>query len=141
TVKMGPADLTILNPILKPLASAELRSGKLDSMTMRVTGREELAAGEMKMVYHDFKINVINAKNKKRGLISVLVNSLIKNKNTDRVGTVFFERLRDRSAINYLVKMTLSGVSSSIGVKKSNKLARKNKQRIRYSPLSQAKTK
>ncbi|MGZ8510097.1 MAG: hypothetical protein ACXWWA_06950 [Chitinophagaceae bacterium] len=141
TVKMGPADLTILNPILKPLASAELRSGKLDSMTMRVTGREELAAGEMKMVYHDFKINVINAKNKKRGLISILVNSLIKNKNTDRVGTVFFERLRDRSAINYLVKMTLSGVSSSIGVKKSNKLARKNKQRIRYSPLSQAKTK
>ncbi len=141
TVQMGPADLTILNPILKPLASAELRSGKLDSMTMRVTGREALAVGEMKMVYHDFKINVINANNKKRGLISLFVNSLIKNKNTDRMGTVFFERLRDRSAINYLVKITLSGVSSSIGIKKSDKLARKNKKQIGKRLLSPANTK
>ena len=59
-VQMGPADLTILNPMLKPLASAELRSGLLDSMTMQVTGREAFAVGDMKMVYHDFKINVIN---------------------------------------------------------------------------------
>lgn len=141
TVQMGPADLTILNPILKPLASAELRSGQLDSMTMRVTGREALAFGEMKMVYHDFKINVINANNKKRGLISFFVNSLVKNKNTDRMGTVFFERLKDRSAINYLVKITLSGVSSSIGIKKSDKLARKNKQQIRNGHRLPANTK
>jgi hypothetical protein len=141
TVQMVPADLTILNPILKPLASAELLSGKLDSMTMRVSGREALAIGEMKMVYHDLKIKVINANNKKRGLISFFVNSLVKNKNTDRTGTVFFERLRDRSAINYLVKITLSGVSSSIGIKKSDKLSRKHKKGIRNSPVSPVKTK
>jgi len=138
---MGPADLTILNSILKPLASAELRSGQLDSMSMRVTGREAFATGEMKMVYRDFKINVINTNNKKRGLISFFVNSLIKNKNTEKMGTVFFKRLRDRSAINYLVKITLSGVSSSIGIKKSDKLARKNKQQIRKSALLPAYTK
>lgn len=141
TVQMGAADLTILNPILKPLASAELRSGQLDSMTMWVTGREALAFGEMKMVYRDFKINVINTNNKKRGVISFFVNSLVKNKNTEKMGTVFFERLRDRSAINYLVKITLSGVSSSIGIKKSDRLARKNKQQIRNTHLLPANTK
>lgn len=134
-VQMGPADLTILNPLLKSLASAELRSGQLDSMAMFVTGREAFAIGEMKMVYHDFKINVINNNtDRKRRLLSFFVNSLIKNKNTDRKGTVFFNRLKDRSAINYLVKITLSGVSSSIGIKKSDKLAKKNKQRTAGRP-------
>jgi len=128
-VQMGPADLTILNPVLRPLASAELRSGLLDSMNMHVTGREAFAIGEMKMVYRDFKINVINTNtNKKRGLLSFLANSFVKNKNTEKKGTVFFKRLRDRSAINYLVKITLSGVSSSIGIKKTDRLAKKNKQ-------------
>lgn len=128
-VQMGPADLTILNPVLKPLASAELRSGLLDSMNMHVTGREAFAIGEMKMVYRDFKINVINTNtNKKRGLLSFIANSFVKNKNTDKKGTVFFNRLRDRSAINYLVKITLSGVSSSIGIKKTDRLAKKNRQ-------------
>jgi hypothetical protein len=138
-VKMGPADLTILNHILGPLASAELQSGKLDSMTMNVTGREALALGEMKMVYQDFKLNVLNSNNKKRRLLTFFVNSLIKNKNTDKKGTVFFERLRDRSAINYLVKITLSGVSSSIGIKKSDKQARKHKKKIQrtsFIPVS-----
>ncbi len=133
-VQMGPADLTILNPVLRPLASAELRSGLLDSMNMHVTGREAFAIGEMKMVYHDFKIKVINTNtNKKRGLLSFIANSFVKNKNTEKKGTVFFTRLRDRSAINYLVKITLSGVSSSIGIKKTDRLAKKNKQRMASS--------
>ncbi|HKO78960.1 MAG TPA: hypothetical protein VJU78_01130 [Chitinophagaceae bacterium] len=135
-VQMGPADLTILNPMLRPLASAELRSGLLDSMTMRVTGREAFAIGEMKMVYHDFKIDVINNNtDRKRRLLSFFANSLVKNKNAERKGTVYFNRLRDRSAINYLVKITLSGVSSSIGIKKSDKLAKKSNHKIQ-NPLT-----
>ena len=135
-VQMGPADLTILNPMLRPLASAELRSGLLDSMTMRVTGREAFAIGEMKMVYHDFKIDVINNNtDRKRRLLSFFANSLVKNRNAERKGTVYFNRLRDRSAINYLVKITLSGVSSSIGIKKSDKLAKKSNHKIQ-DPLT-----
>ncbi len=141
-VKMDSADLTMLNPILKPLTSVELKSGRLDSMIMRVVGREALAFGEMKMIYSDLKVRAIVNEEKKRsfmrGIITVFANSLVKNNNTKRTGTVFFERLRDRSAINYLVKITLSGVSSSIGIKKSDKLARKNKNHLinRQIPLA-----
>ena len=131
TVKMDSTDLTVLNPVLKPLALAELKSGYLDSMYMYVVGREEMAYGKMRMAYHDLKVRITERDEKKsvfRGIITFFANSLIKNRNTEKLGTVFFKRLRNRSAVNYLVKITLSGVSSSIGIKKSDRLARKNKQ-------------
>ena len=83
------------------------------------------------MAYHDLKVRIIKNDEKKsvfRGIITFFANSLIKNNNTDKLGTVFFKRLRNRSAVNYLVKITLSGVSNSIGMKKSDRQARKNKQ-------------
>ncbi|WP_276501175.1 DUF748 domain-containing protein [Terrimonas pollutisoli] len=131
TVKMDSTDLTVLNPVLKPLALAELKSGYLDSMYMYVVGREEMAYGKIKMAYHDLKVRIIAKDEKKsvfRGVITFFANSMVKNKNTEKLGTVFFKRLRNRSAVNYLVKITLSGVSSSIGLKKNDRLARKNKQ-------------
>ena len=139
TAQMGAADLTVLNPVLIPLASAELKSGILDTMTLRVAGREYLAFGEMSMYYHDLKVRVVKpGKNRQSfltGIVTFLANTIIKNENKDRTGTVFFQRLRDRSAINYLVKITLSGVTSSIGVKKNKKLIRKYRQEIKARKL------
>ncbi|RZM06751.1 MAG: hypothetical protein EOO88_52890, partial [Pedobacter sp.] len=117
-VDMGPADLTTLNPVLVPLAGAELKSGYLDTLTMVVVGREHLALGEMQMFYHNLKIRIVPKGDHQRktvlsGVIGFLANSiLIKNNNKSRTGTVFFKRIRNRSAINYLVKISLSGVMS-----------------------------
>ena len=133
-VKMDSADLRIFNPVLKPLISAELKSGYLDSMSMRVTGREAFAEGEMKMIYSDLKIRVTGNEQKKQffggKLRSFFANTVVKNQNRKRIGAVFTHRLRDRSAINYLVRITFSGISSSIGLKKTGKLARKNRQQL-----------
>ena len=138
TGQMGPADLTLLNPVLAPLANAELRSGKMDTMSMRVVGREYLAFGEMKMYYHDLKIRVRRPDNRRTfitGLTTFLANTLIKNDNKNRTGTVFNIRWRDRSAINYLVKIALSGMTSSVGVKRNKKLIRKYEKEIRSKKL------
>jgi hypothetical protein len=138
TGQMGAADLTLLNPVLAPLANAELTSGKLDTMSMRVVGREYLAFGEMKMYYHDLKIRVRRPDNKRTfltGLTTFLANTLIKNDNKNRTGTVFNIRWRDRSAINYLVKIALSGMTSSVGVKRNKKLIRKYEKEIRSKKL------
>ena len=129
-VQMDSTDLTVLNPVLKPLALAELKSGYLDSLRMFVVGDDEMAYGKINMNYHNLKVRISRPDEKKtifRGIISFFANSLIKNKNDGKPGTVFFKRIRNRSAVNYLVKITLSGVSSSIGIKKSDRLARKNK--------------
>ncbi|HUM64988.1 MAG TPA: hypothetical protein PLV32_04055, partial [Chitinophagaceae bacterium] len=130
-VKMDSADLRIFNPVLKPLISAELKSGYLDSLSMQVTGREAFADGKIKMIYRDLKIRVTGNENKKQlfggRLRSFFANTVVRNQNKKNTATVFTYRLRDRSAVNYLVKITFSGISSSIGLKKTDREARKNK--------------
>jgi hypothetical protein len=101
---------------------------------MHVIGREAFAEGKMKMIYSDLKIRVTGNEQKKQffgGKIrSFFANTIVKNQNKKRVGAVFTHRLRDRSAINYLVRITFSGISSSIGLKKTGKQARKNRQQM-----------
>lgn len=132
-VHMEQGDLTVLNPILAALARAELKSGVLDSLRMQVSGQESFAYGEMALYYRDLKVRVIRDKPKSLGarLTNFLANTIIKNRNKGKGGTVYVERLRDRSAINYLVKITLSGVMTNVGIKSPNKQARKNKKAIR----------
>jgi hypothetical protein len=136
TVKIKPADLTILNPVLIPLASAKIESGYLDTLSMRATGREYLTMGEMKMFYHDLKIRVLkNSDTTTKSFRTRLLNLIIKNKNTSRTGNVFFIRNRDRSAINYLIKIALSGMASSVGVKSNKKMMRKYKKELEERKL------
>ena len=131
TVRMKPGDLTILNSVLIPLASVKLLSGKLDTLDLRAVGREYLAMGEMKMFYEDLKIQFLkdgieNKKNLRTRLLSFLANTLIIRKNNkSRTGDVFFIRHRDRSAINYLVQITFSGMAGSTGVKNYKKQIRR----------------
>jgi hypothetical protein len=133
--QMGPADLRILNPILVPIAMARIESGKLDTLSMRAVGREYLSLGEMKMYYHDLKVALLKDGNKKKGFLSALANLLIKKKNDSRTGHVFFIRQRDRSAINYLVRIAMSGVTSSIGVKSNRKMIRRYKKELEERQL------
>ncbi|MET0636376.1 MAG: hypothetical protein ABWZ25_10145 [Chitinophagaceae bacterium] len=125
TLQIGKSDLTKLNPVLRPLASAELRSGIIDTLSMDVMGREYYAFGNMTMYYHGLKIRVVRDGTQKKtfftSILSFLVNAIIRNENDSRKSVVYFKRLRDRSAINYLVKTTMDGVITSIGLKRNRK--------------------
>lgn len=131
TVRMRPGSLTYLNPALIPLASLKLKSGYLDTLYMRAYGKDFLSFGEMRMHYHDLRVEFIrNGNETKKGLLSGLMTFIanrfvIRKQNQNRVGTVYFPRLRDRSFINYYIKITMSGVATSVGAKKSRKLVRK----------------
>lgn len=136
TLRMKPVDMRVLNPLLIPVASVKILSGQLDTMSMRAVGREYLSFGEMKMYYHDLKVKLLKDGDvKKNGFFSGFVNFfantfVVKNNNTSRTGVVFYIRDRRRSAINYLLKMAMSGMSSSVGVKSTRKMIRKYKQEI-----------
>jgi hypothetical protein len=136
TLRVKPADMTVLNAALIPLASIKLESGFLDTLTMRAVGREYLSLGEMQMYYHDLKIRFLkNGEETKKtfinSIISFLANSLIiKKNNKSRTGKVFFIRKRDKSAINYLIKIAMSGMASSAGVKSNRKMLRRYKKEL-----------
>ena len=141
TVRMRPHSIMYLNKILPALASLKLQSGYLDTLTMRAVGQEYLSLGEMRMNYHDLKVQFLkNGKEEKKtflqGLMTFIANSfIIKNENKKRVGVVYFPRLRDRSFINYYIKIMMSGVASSVGAKKNKRLMRKYNKQLKVRQL------
>lgn len=141
TVRMRPHSMMYLNQILPALTSVKLQSGYLDTLTMRAIGQEYLSLGEMRMYYHDLKVQFLkNGKEDKKtflqGLKTFIANSfVIKNDNTKRVGVVYFPRLRDRSFINYYIKIATSGIASSVGAKKNKKLMRRYNKQLKVRQL------
>jgi hypothetical protein len=141
TVRMKPHDLQVLNAVFMPLSSVKLQSGYLDTITMRAIAKDNFAYGEMKMYYHDLKIKFLNKGSEiKKGFLSGLktfvANSfIIKNKNSRRTGRVFFLRNRERSVLNYIVKITMSGIASSVGARSNQKILHKYKKELRMRNL------
>ena len=93
------------------------------------------------MNYHDIKVQFLkNGKEEKKtflqGLMTFIANSfIIKNENKKRVGVVYFPRIRDRSFINYYIKIMMSGVASSVGAKKNKRLMRKYNKQLKVRQL------
>lgn len=130
SAQMDGSDLKILNPILGPLASVLIKSGELDSLSMSVSGNEYNASGEMKMIYRDLKIATLNNddKSKKNRFRNFFANTfVIKNKNTSKKSAIFFERMRDRSIFQYIVRIFANGISTSTGLKSNKKTLRRIK--------------
>ena len=141
TLQMRPTSLSFLNPVVVPLSNVRITSGTIDSFHVRAIGRSDLAIGEMKMYYHDLRIQMVKGgDSSKTGLggriVSFLANTfLIRKNNKGRTGIVYLERDRDRSFFNYLVKMTFSGMATSIGIKKNKKYLRQYKKELRERNL------
>ena len=70
------------------------------------------------------------------GLKTFVANSfIIKNRNLKRTGRVFFLRNRERSVLNYIVKIPMSGIASSVGAKSNRKILHKYKKELRLRNL------
>ena len=131
TLRMKPGDLTVLNSALLPTLSVKLLSGTLDTLSMRAVGREYLALGEMIMLYKNLKVQFLkNGKEAKKTLLTRLLTFaantfIIKRNNLNRKGNVFYIRNRDKSAINYLIQIAISGMASSVGAKNNRRMIRR----------------
>lgn len=136
TLRMKPGDLTVLNSALLPTLSVKLLSGKLDTLSMRAVGKEYLALGEMRMLYKNLKVQFLkNGKEAKKTLLTRLLTFaantfIIKRNNLNRTGNVFFIRNRDRSAINYLIQISISGMASSVGAKNNRRMIRRYRKEL-----------
>ncbi|MBD0350607.1 MAG: hypothetical protein ICV65_05585 [Flavisolibacter sp.] len=141
TVRMKPTTLTFINPVLMPMSNVKIVSGTIDSFHLRAIGREHVAIGAMNMYYHNLRIKLIKDGDAEKttfmtNVLSSLINTfLIRKNNNGRNGVVYFERLRDRSFFNYVVKITFSGMVTSIGVVKSRKYLKRYKRLLEEKDL------
>ena len=118
----GPMDLTHFNGILVPMIAAEITSGKLHNLSLEAIANDNYSLGNIRMDYKDVRLRVLNKKtllyvgflNK---LITWAANAfIIRHNNNGRESPVFFERLKEKSATNFLIKTALSGIKSSLGL-------------------------
>ena len=141
TLRVKPTTLTFLNPVLAPLSNVIFKSGTIDSMQLRAIGQENLSLGEMNMYYRNLRIKLVKDGDPTRSsftnkVASFLANALvIRTNNNGKPGIVYFERLRDRSFFNYIIKMTFSGMATSIGVRNNKKYIRNYTRALRERAL------
>ncbi|MCW3074520.1 MAG: hypothetical protein JWP69_1589 [Flaviaesturariibacter sp.] len=141
TLRMKPTTLSFLNPVLAPLSNVILTSGTIDSLNIRAIGKEDLALGEMKMYYRDLRIKLVKDGNAEetsllRRAATFLANALIIKKNGNgRTGLIYYERDKSRSFFNYIIRMTFSGMATSIGAKKNRKYMKQYKAELKERNL------
>ncbi len=136
-LRFRPFKMSSLNPILEPLISAKIKSGQLDTIRLNAIARENVSHGKMKMYYSNLRIQYLNKgsdsiRTFKTKLITFFANEILINRNKKRgYGAVYSERNKERSFINYWLKIALSGVKSSTGVKTNKKVEKSYKRRIK----------
>ncbi len=140
TAQFRPLDIKMISPVLEPLAGIRIKSGFMDTTRVLVHANENFAYGEMEMKYRDLKVQVLKIDEEKGTRVNpvrtFLANTLlIRNKNRKRTGVIIIDRDKERSAINYLVKIAMNGFSDNIGIKNNRReLKKKNLLPVELDP-------
>lgn len=131
----GPMDLSRFNTVLVPLVGAKVFKGHLNSLQVNAIGNNEAAIGSAYMNYRGLNLGLLNKKDlPNQTFMNKLVSRIamafvVRKNNPGKESLVFFERWQEKSAINYIIKTTLEGIKSSIGLPGAKKKLRKYKKR------------
>lgn len=82
--EMGPIDAMSLNKITEPLGMVSIKSGTINSLQFIINGNNYAGTGTSTLLYNNLKIEILKMKNEhliKKGFLSFLANTLIKNDN------------------------------------------------------------
>lgn len=135
-VATGPMQLSKFNTILVPLVGAKVFDGKLNSLRVHAIGNNDAAVGKAFMNYRGLNIGLLNKNDlPHQTFINKLVSKvamafIIRKNNHGKESLVFFQRKQYNSAINYIIKTTLEGIKSSIGLPGTKKKMRRYYKRI-----------
>lgn len=141
SLRIGRFGLPALNGILEPMGSARILSGGMDTVHMNAVGDEYEAWGRMRMYYHDLKVQFLNREDYSRKTIitrfsNFLANTLVlRKRNLKKTGTVYTERIREKSVFNYWIRIALSGMLTNAGIRARSVEERKHHRGIRQREL------
>lgn len=118
-------DATILNKISIPMDLIKVNQGNISSLDFHIKGNNTSAKGDFVMKYDNLKVDVLKRdKNtgevKKRGLISLAANAIVKNSNPDnnnlRKVNPEYERDIYKSFFNLVWKTVFTGMKETVGI-------------------------
>lgn len=82
--KLGAIDATLLNSVSEPLGLVLVKSGKINSLNFDLKCNNHKGLGTVTLLYNNLKIQVLKMKGtalKKRGFLTFVANTVIKNDN------------------------------------------------------------
>ncbi len=144
---VGGGSLLSLNTMLEKAGHLRVNSGEIKMMEFSMTGNNDYALGEMRFMYDDLNINILNKENENEGFKSFFANTfVIHNKNPHflftRKGDIYFERKKNKEIFNFWANAILSGAVSSIGAGNNKKEIRKvNQTKIKQFKLQEKEQK
>ncbi len=113
----GPA----LNPMIEPLGMASIKSGQVNKLSFNMKGNNYNTTGSTVFLYNDLKVELFkndSAGIKKKGLMSILSNALIKDANPQkdviRTGEINWQRDVTKSFFNLVWKGVFSGIKKTV---------------------------
>jgi hypothetical protein len=108
-----------LNPLLKPMALAELDKGKIDRLIYHLDATNTYAKGTLDFIYEDLSIKLLKKdddknKYKTKALPTFAAGILLKKSNPmhgkTRIGNIDYTRDIHRSIFNLMWKSLFSGI-------------------------------
>jgi hypothetical protein len=117
--KLDEMPAVTLNPLLKPMALAELEKGKINSLQYKMDATNTKARGTVFIKYEDLKIKLLKKdedknKYKQKFLPTLAAGVLLKDSNPKhdkmRVGNVDYTRDIHRSIFNLMWKSLFAGI-------------------------------
>ncbi len=117
-------DATLLNKVSVPMALVKVNTGKIQSIDFHFKGNNRSAGGSFLMNYDKMKIDVLKRDKetnqiKKRGLLSLAANLVVKNSNSGTSVTAKFDRDIYKSFFNLVWKTVFAGMKETLGVPQS----------------------
>lgn len=116
---MSGMNAVTLNPIIEPLAMASVKEGQVDEVKFSINGTDTKAIGNVLFLYHNLKMEILkkgdDASLKKKGFVSFLANTFIKNENTNPANSKQVNYVRDatRSFFNLVWKTIFTGAKNT----------------------------
>ena len=121
TGKLGQMEAIALNTITEPLAMVSVNKGNIKELTFNLKCTNYKGVGEIVFLYNDLKVEVLKMSNdtlKKKELLTILANTLIKNNNpvndNTYIGNVDYKRDIQKSFFNLLWKSIFDGVKKTV---------------------------
>jgi hypothetical protein len=117
--KLGEMDAVLLNPLLKPMALAEMEKGKITGLQYHMDATNTRALGKLYFKYDNLKIKLLKKdddknKYKTKFFTTLAAGLLLKGSNPKndkmRVGNVDYQRDIHRSMFNLMWKSLFSGI-------------------------------
>jgi hypothetical protein len=149
SAEAGKIDLTQFNPLTQNVLGLSVISGKGSLQVPMISGDSISSHGSVNFLYNKLKLRLYSRKKsqKSKSILSpfanFFMNRVVKSNNPPflghvNTGAVYFERVPEKSYINFLWKSNLSGILSTIGFnnKQQRELIRENKKQIKTDSKS-----